>query len=55
MKRSSTDYVLGGVCGGIGEELGIEPWLIRILWLLVGTCTLGIWIYLACWFLMEEE
>ena len=28
--RSSTDRVLFGVCGGIGERYGVEPLLIRI-------------------------
>lgn len=32
--RSSTDYKLAGVCGGIGEYFNIDPTLIRLAWIL---------------------
>lgn len=32
--RSSTNYKLGGVCGGIGEYFNIDPTLIRLAWIL---------------------
>ena len=28
--RSSTDRMLAGVCGGLGEYLGIDPTLVRL-------------------------
>lgn len=31
--RSSTDYKLAGVCGGIGEYFNIDPTLIRLGWI----------------------
>jgi len=30
--RSSTDRILGGVCGGIAEYLNVDPALIRLAW-----------------------
>lgn len=36
MKRSRTDKVIAGVCGGIGKHTGINPWLFRILFLILG-------------------
>ena len=30
--RSSTNYKLAGVCGGIGEYFNIDPTLIRLGW-----------------------
>lgn len=30
--RSNNNKMLCGVCGGIGEYLGIDPTLIRLLW-----------------------
>jgi phage shock protein PspC (stress-responsive transcriptional regulator) len=30
LRRSRTDRMLGGVCGGLGAELGIDPLLLRI-------------------------
>lgn len=32
--RSSTNYMLAGVCGGIGEYFDIDPTLIRLAWVL---------------------
>ncbi len=33
--RSRTDKILGGVCGGAAEYFGIDPWIVRITWLLL--------------------
>ena len=30
--RSSTNYMICGVCGGIGEYFNIDPTLIRLIW-----------------------
>ena len=32
--RSSTNYKLAGVCGGIGEYFNIDPTVIRLAWIL---------------------
>ncbi len=32
--KSSTDKVISGVCGGIGEYFEIDPVLVRILWVI---------------------
>jgi phage shock protein C len=32
--RSSTNYMLCGVCGGIGEYFNIDPTLVRLAWVL---------------------
>ena len=32
--RSSTNYKLAGVCGGIGEYFAIDPTLVRLAWIL---------------------
>lgn len=52
MKRSRTNRVIAGVCGGIGKHLEINPWLFRILFIILGG---GFWIYLLMWIFMEEE
>lgn len=33
LTRSSSDRVLGGVCGGIGDYLNVDPNLIRVAWI----------------------
>ena len=35
--RSSTKYMLAGVCGGIAEYFNIDPTLIRLAWIIL-TC-----------------
>ena len=61
--RSTTSRVLGGVCGGIGEYLDVDPNIVRlvlIVILLFGFITifwpvLVIVLYIAAWFLVPEK
>jgi len=56
MKRSD-DKIIAGVCGGFADELGVDPFWIRLSWafLTFGTCGFpGVLIYLVAWMLMEE-
>lgn len=34
--RSRRDRMIGGVCGGLGEYLGIDPTIVRLLFILFG-------------------
>lgn len=34
--RSSTNYMVCGVCGGIAEYFNIDPTLVRLAWVLFG-------------------
>jgi phage shock protein PspC (stress-responsive transcriptional regulator) len=48
LRKSKTDRVLFGVCGGIGKFTGVDSALIRLLFV-VGTIFSGsilLWIYL---------
>ena len=51
--RSQTDMKLSGVCGGLGEYLGLDPTVVRLMFILL---TLlgghGILIYLILWLVM---
>ncbi len=54
--RSRTDRMLGGVCGGLGAYLGIDPTFVRIFFfILVFGAGSGFWIYLLLWILIPEE
>jgi len=56
--RSSTDFLLGGVCGGIGEFLGAPVWLIRVLWILLTLLTFGFFgvlIYILLWLFVPKN
>jgi len=62
LKRSGKSKIIGGVCGGVGEYLDIDPNIIRIV--LVILLALGIvtifWplfcvvVYVAAWILLPE-
>jgi phage shock protein C len=55
--RSRDDKMLGGVCGGLGEYLDVDPTLIRVLWVVVtvlGAGT-GLIAYIILWFLIPVE
>ena len=54
--RSRGDRVVAGVCGGLGEYFGLDPVIMRILWLIF-TCVggAGVLAYIICWIAMPEE
>lgn len=45
--RSEQDKMLLGVCGGIGEYLGVDPTLIRLLWAVFACSGTGIVAYIV--------
>lgn len=52
LKLSSTDKVVGGVCGGLGEYFDIDPTIIRILFcVLLGG---DFWLYVLLWMIMSS-
>ena len=46
--RSSVNYMLAGVCGGIAEYFNIDPTLIRLAWIVLTcmSCGTGIVAYI---------
>ncbi|GAA2673114.1 MULTISPECIES: PspC domain-containing protein [Actinosynnema] len=56
-RRSRTDRMVAGVCGGAAKMLGIDAALLRIL--LVAATLFGVGagaiLYLAAWVLVPEE
>lgn len=55
--RSNNDRMIAGVCGGIGEYLGINPIIIRLLWAIFTLISLGAGIiaYILAWIIIPEE
>ncbi len=54
--RSESNHVLGGVCGGLGEYLGIDPLFIRIffvLWTILGE--LSVVVYFILWLVVPRK
>jgi phage shock protein C len=57
LRRSSTDKMLAGVCGGWAKMLGIDASILRILFVASAIIGFGtpVLLYAACWILMPEE
>jgi len=53
--RSTNDRMIGGVCGGLGEFLGIDPTVIRLIFVLIAiTGGAGVLIYLIMLLVVPE-
>ena len=51
----SNNKMIGGVCAGIAEYLGLEPTIVRIVWvLLLFFAGFGILLYLILWIVMPK-
>jgi phage shock protein PspC (stress-responsive transcriptional regulator) len=55
--RPQHGRVVGGVCAGLGRRLGLDPWLARVLFLVLLMVLPGsqILVYPILWFLMPSE
>jgi phage shock protein PspC (stress-responsive transcriptional regulator) len=57
LRRSRTDRVIGGVCGGFAKQYGIDPVLLRILVVVATLFTGGVFAlaYLVVWLAIPDE
>lgn len=59
LTRSADNRWVAGVCGGLGEYFGIDPTLIRVIFvlasLLLGVVVGGMILYAILWAIMPEE
>ena len=55
--RRTDDKVLGGVCAGLADHLGIDPTLVRVLTVLVTVLGFGsvIIAYLVAWVIVPKD
>jgi phage shock protein C len=54
--KSESNKVIGGVCGGLGEYLGIDPTILRIVMVVLIFCHgAGLLIYLIAWICMPKR
>ena len=55
--RSTKDRMIGGVCGGIGEYLEVDPTVIRVAYALLSffTAFCGAILYPILWIIMPEK
>ena len=56
LTKSTTDKKLCGVCAGVAKFFGIDPTIMRIIWLccvLLGGC--GLLLYIICALVLPNE
>jgi phage shock protein C len=56
--RSSSERMIAGVCGGFGEYFGIDPTIVRVIFVLATIATaflLGTVAYVVLWLIIPSE
>ena len=54
--RSSTDRMLGGVCGGLGRATGLPGWAFRLAFVLATVFFgVGVVVYVAAWAVVPSD
>jgi phage shock protein PspC (stress-responsive transcriptional regulator) len=55
LTRSETDRMVAGVCSGLGEHFGLDPTLVRIVFVLLAVFGgSGVVLYLALWLIVPR-
>jgi phage shock protein C len=49
LTRSETDKKIAGVAGGMAAYFGLDPTLVRVLWVIAGLMAWGILAYVIFW------
>lgn len=57
LRRSRTERVIGGVCGGLAARSGWSPWLVRGIFITATVIPVlpGLPLYLVLWILVPKE
>lgn len=55
LMRSRTDRMIAGVCGGLGQYFGVDPVIIRLIFVVLALTTfITPFLYLILWVIMPE-
>ncbi len=58
LRRSKSDRIVAGVCGGLAKWLDWDPTVVRVAYVaasLISAAFPGILAYVVLWFVMPEE
>ena len=53
--RSESDRMVAGVCGGVAAYLGVDPTIVRVLFVVFALWGAGTLLYLAMWLIVPTE
>ena len=55
-RRSDSNRLLAGVCGGIAEFIGVDTTIVRLVFVVLSVLGFsGVFIYLLAWLIMPAE
>ena len=58
LRRSRHNRMIAGVVGGLADYFGLNPGLLRVIYVLVSICSAafpGILVYILLWILVPQE
>ena len=56
LTRSTSDRIFGGVCGGLGAYLGVDPVIVRVVAVVLAFIGgAGVLLYVAAWLLVPSD
>jgi phage shock protein C len=58
LTRSTTDQIIGGVCGGLARYMGIDSTLMRAIFVVTALLSTGfpvVLLYIVLWMIMPRE
>jgi phage shock protein C len=54
--RSQSDVMIAGICSGLADYLGIDPTVVRLIFVVLLFAGLGgLWLYIILWIIMPLE
>lgn len=55
--RSGKNRIIAGVCGGIGEYFGIDPVIVRLIWVILTLFSFGFGVpaYIIAWIIIPRN
>lgn len=53
--KSRTDKIISGICGGVAKYFGVDPTIVRIVWVAFAILGAGIIAYIVCIFIIPDE
>lgn len=56
-RRSTSDRVIAGLCGGLGDYTNTDPviWRVATVLLALFSCSLFFWGYLIAWMIVPKD
>ena len=56
LRRSRSHRIIGGVCGGLAEYFGVDPLLVRAIFVVIAIMAgSGLLLYILLWLLVPME